>query len=74
MSLRPPTEEEIRELGADLHLDLTDEEVRDYRKLVSETLEAYETVRDCGRPPSDVQVEYGPRDPGNRVRDDPYNA
>ena len=74
MSLRPPTESEIRELGSRLYLDLTDEEVHDYRELVTDLLASYRTVRERGHPPIE-RAEPRPRDPGHRAREnDPYNA
>jgi amidase len=74
MSLRPPTESEIRELGSRLHLDLTKKEVQDYCELVTDLLESYEVVRDLGQPPTE-RSKFRSRDPGHRVRkDDPHNA
>jgi amidase len=74
MSLRPPTEGEVRALGDQLHLDLTDEEVRDFRELIEWTLPVYEAVEDHGQPAHD----YAPQrdlDAGRRRRsEDPYNA
>lgn len=75
MSLRPPTTEDVRSLGEDLGLDLTDAEIDDYQQLITGTLDAFETVRNLGHP---APPESGPRqrDPGYRARssDDPYNA
>jgi amidase len=73
MTPRPPTEADVRSLGERLHLDLSDEEVSDFRDLLEEGLEAYEVVRER-------RGTYRPtptrrRDSGRRVReDDPYNA
>lgn len=74
MSLRPPTAEEIRQLGEDLYLDLTDDEVQDYQELVAGVLESYDVVRERGQPePPGQSVRQ--RGTGHRVReDDPYNA
>ncbi|RQG94897.1 amidase [Natrarchaeobius chitinivorans] len=73
MALREPTSEEIRSLGDDLHLDLTDDEVEAFRELISDNLDAYETVRrysQRGKRQPDREL-----DPGERARtDDPYNA
>jgi amidase len=76
VTLRPPTEAEIRALGEDLHLDLTDEEVADYRDLVTDTLDAYETVRGYGHPADEPTGPAGRLvEPGRRVREgDPLNA
>lgn len=74
MSLRPPTESEIRELGSRLYLDLTEKEVQDYCELVTDLLGSYEVVRSLGQPPTE-RSELRSRDPGHRVRkDDPHNA
>ena len=74
MSLRPPTESDIRELGEQLYLDLTEEEIHDYRELVTDVLESYQVVRDRGHPPTE-RAEPRARDPGHRVRSgDPHNA
>lgn len=74
MSLRAPTEAEIRELSSELYLDLTEQEVRDYRELVSELLDSYDAVRRLGQPPIE-RSEHRSRDPGHRVREgDPHNA
>jgi amidase len=71
--LREPTHKEIAALGERLHLDLTDAEVKAFRDLVVDMLEAYGTVRDLGRPPTESTPRE--RDPGHRVRSgDPYNA
>jgi hypothetical protein len=68
MALRPPTHADIRDLGAQLHLNLTEEEVADFRELVADSLDVYESVRDCGQP----ENPYTPGrdlDAGHRVRD-----
>jgi amidase len=76
MTLRPPTSEEIRELGADLHLDLTGEEVADYRELVTEILDSYQTVREYGHPSNRGAISPGTIiEHGTRVQNgDPFNA
>lgn len=72
--MRPPTESEIRKLGSELYLDLTDEEVKDYRELVKDMLKSYELVHELGQPETAHSVSRQ-RDPGHRVRtNDPYNA
>lgn len=74
MSLRPPTDEDIRELGKKLYLDLTDEEVEDYKALVTDVMASYENVRELGQP-AVPEATSRRRTPGHRVRtDDPYNA
>ena len=49
MAPRPPTEDDIRDLGDQLHLDLSPEEVADFTELVTDGLASYETVRELGR-------------------------
>jgi amidase len=73
MSLRAPTEVEVRQLGEQLHLDLTEAEVTAFRERIADGLSAYETVRERAgtRPPSPDRTLDG----GHRVREgDPYNA
>jgi amidase len=74
MSLTPPTEQDIRELGEQLHLDLGPEEVADFRRLVADGLDAYETVREYADPTEGSRL--GDRETGGRVpaAEDPYNA
>ncbi|WP_276259070.1 amidase [Haloglomus litoreum] len=73
MALRPPTEADVRAMGERLHLDLSDEEVADFRDLLADGLEAYETVRDLRGTYRSTPTRE--RDSGRRVReDDPYNA
>jgi len=75
MTLREPTSEEIREIGAQLHLDLTDEEVEAFRERVADGLDAYETVRELGQPATGETDPDRTHDGGHRAReDDPYNA
>lgn len=78
MSLRPPTETDIREIGASLYLDLSDEEVANYRELITGALDSYDVVRSYGEPEPEDGVTGGQRDPGYRVgqdpAEDPYNA
>jgi amidase len=74
MTLRPPTRAEIRALGDDLFLDLTDDEVAQFRDLVEGSLEMYETVRDLGQPDHGLTPSRE-LDTGRRAREnDPYNA
>ncbi|MFB6221538.1 MAG: amidase [Halolamina sp.] len=73
MDLRQPTAEEIAELGEQLHLDLTDEEVAYFEEILGDSLDAYQTVRDLGQPATETTPRK--RDPGQRVRTgDPLNA
>lgn len=45
MPIRKPTREELRELGEELYLTLTDEEVEFFREMAAERIESYETIR-----------------------------
>lgn len=45
MPIRKPTREGFRELGEELYLTLTDEEVEFLREMAAERIESYETVR-----------------------------
>jgi amidase len=73
MALRDPTPEEIRALGDDLHLDLSEAEVDAFVELIGDGLSAYETVREYAKPPRNGPDR--PLDSGHRVREgDPYNA
>jgi amidase len=73
MQLRAPTEREVRELGEQLHLDLTDAEVTAFRERIADGLDAYQTVREHAgspKPSPDREVEGGRR----VAYEDPYNA
>lgn len=75
MSLRPPTKADIRELGEQLGISLTDTEVSDYQELVAGTLGSFETVRELGHP-APPNATARDRTPGYRARaaNDQYNA
>ncbi len=73
MGLREPTADDIRSLGDQLYLDLTDEEVDAFTERIVDGLTMYETVREHARPPRKTRSRA--YDPGERVREgDPYNA
>jgi amidase len=73
MSLRPPTQEEIRELSEELGLDLVEREVMRYQELAESMLASYEKVADIAISTSSPDTRY--RNPGSRAKDnDPYNA
>lgn len=75
MALRPPTTEDVTELGDQLHLDLTDEEIEYFQQLLADGLDSYQTVRELGHPAVGDETARRQRDPGHRVRsDDPLNA
>jgi len=78
MAIRPPSEEDIRQLSQALFLDLSETEVDQYRQLVEETLASYDVVHAYGEEDDGGHPAGGARDPGHRVDqqagDDPYNA
>lgn len=73
MGLQPPSEQRLAEFGKELHLDLTEKELDEYRQLIAESLASYETVEEyADETPLAVPEE---RDEGTRVvNEDPYNA
>lgn len=73
MGLREPTPDDVRELGEELQLELTEEEVEAFRERIADGLEMYETVRAHTRPPRETRARA--YDAGQRVREgNPYNA
>ena len=76
MPIRPPTERNLRELGEDLHLDLTPEEVEFFRERIVDQLDAYEAVRSYHPEPRGGADETRSRSSGNRLDDheNPHNA
>jgi amidase len=66
MPIRQPTEEEIRELGDQLHLTLTDEEVEFFREMAEERIEMYETIRSYNPEPRIGGPEVRERSGGRR--------
>jgi len=73
MTPREPTAAEVRALGEELHLDLTDAEVEAFCELLADGLDAYETV--------DTYTTRGRTQPGRRLdagdrarENDPLNA
>lgn len=73
-NIRPPTPEEIRELAAHHHIDLTEEEVTDFEELIAASLAGYERLDELSVPSS--SPEYTDRDPGYNpdAEEDPLNA
>ena len=66
-SLPEPTVAEIRRLAEQLHLDLSDDAVADYRDAVAGGLSSFETVAERGDPyATDPPAD---REPGERVRE-----
>ncbi len=76
MPIRPPTEEDLLELGDRLWLDLTDDEVAAFLELIEAEMEAYETVRTYTPEQRLGGAEVRSRNSGTRVSraDDPHNA
>lgn len=73
MDISPPTEEQVEAYGAELSLDLSDQEISDFRTLITETLGSYETVAEHGEDSEDLSQTT--RDGGRRVDgEDPHNA
>lgn len=73
MGLQPPSHEQLAELGAELSLNLGEQEIAAHLELITEALSSYETVGGY----RDEPVESVPedRDSGHRaVGEDPYNA
>lgn len=66
MSIRPPTREEIRELGEELHFELTGEEVELFREMAIERIGSYETVRSYNPEPRIGGSEVRERGSGRR--------
>ncbi|SDR27245.1 amidase [Natronobacterium texcoconense] len=76
MPIRPPTKNDLRELGSDLYLELTDEELEFFREMAEQRLAAYETVRSYDPEPRLAGRERRERTAGRRPPDeeDPHNA
>ncbi|MFC6988497.1 amidase [Haloplanus sp. GCM10025708] len=73
-NVRPPTPEDVREMAAKHHMDLSADEVEDFVALAEATLEGYERLDELPDPSPDVK--YTDRDPGYRpdADEDPLNA
>lgn len=73
-NVQPPTPEAIREHASKFYMDLSDEEVEDFRAAVVETLAGYERLDEL--PDYRPGIEYTDRDPGYRPgpSEDPANA
>jgi len=73
-NIQPPTPDEIRELAAHHHMELTDEEVEDFKELITGTLAGYERLDEISVPTE--LLEYTDRDPGYKpdADEDPLNA
>ncbi len=76
MPIRPPTKDDLRELGEELFLDLTEEELEFFAGVAEGRTDAYETVMSQYPEPRLGGVERRERSSGRRVPDteDPHNA
>ncbi|MFU8868809.1 amidase, partial [Natronococcus sp.] len=76
MPIRPPSEDDVRELGEELFLDLTPDEVEFYHEQLTDNLEEYETIQAYDPEPRGPVTRTRPRSPGTRLDDDedPHNA
>lgn len=73
MGLQPPSKDQLAELGEELSLNLTEQEITDQLSLITEALSSYETVAEYDE--DTVGTAPPDRDGGHRVQDsDPYNA
>lgn len=74
MPIRGPSREELPELAAAHHFELTPEEVEDYHALLQPLLGALQELEDM--PASSPPLRYRERDPGFRPSrdEDPFNA
>ena len=73
-NIQPPTPKEIRELAEQHHMDLTDDEVQDFKELIEGSMEGYERLDELSV--SGPSLEYTDRDPGYKpdAEEDPLNA
>ncbi|MFO7927813.1 amidase [Natronomonas sp.] len=73
-NVRPPTPEEIRELAAKHHIDLSDDEIADFETVIAGLLQGYERLDVL--PDPKPAVAYHERDPGYKPgpEEDPLNA
>jgi amidase len=73
-NIQPPTEDEIRNLAAQHHISLSEEEVADFAAIIPSMLEGYERIDEL--PDPKPAVEYHDRDPGYKpgAEEDPLNA
>ena len=73
MNVKPPTDDELRYIAAEYHLDLSDADVESFQGLIAGSLPAYERIHELVEPK--LPVKY-PRTPGYRPQpeDNPLNA
>lgn len=70
MPIRPPTVDELQDLGSELFLELTDDESEFFREQIVESLEDYETVRSYHPEPRLGGTEPRVRAAGSRPDDE----
>jgi len=73
MRVKPPTIDELRRIGAEYHLDLSDADLASFSGLIAGSLPAYERIHELTEPKPEVKY---PRTPGYRPEpaDNPLNA
>ncbi|WP_306055497.1 amidase [Natronococcus wangiae] len=76
MPMRPPTKAAFDELGEELFLDLTDEELEFFVEMAERKMESYETVTSYAPEPRLGGAERRERSSGRRLSsdEDPHNA
>ncbi|GAB7021000.1 amidase [Halostagnicola bangensis] len=74
MPVRPPTKDDLRELGSDLFLDLTAEELEAFQELIVDKLDSYESIRSSRPKLSFGGTEPRLRSSGIRANDDLHHA
>ncbi|MEA5389216.1 hypothetical protein VB779_20855 [Haloarculaceae archaeon H-GB11] len=71
MIFRKPSASELRDVAANLNIDLTDEEVEEFRELVGLTLDDLETIHSLPEPAvAPEELAYGDRSPTYRPDDE----
>jgi len=73
-SVRPPSPDQLREIAAKHYLELSDEEVAQFRSVIEQTLEVQEWLDEMH--PRQPRASHTTRDPGYKPRasEDPGNA
>lgn len=73
-TVRPPSPDRLREIAAKHYLELSDEEVEQFRGVIEQTLEVQEWLDEMH--PRESRGKHTTRDPGYRPRasEDPLNA
>lgn len=73
-NIRPPTDDEIREIAEEHHMSLSDDELADFAAIIEGMVEGYERIDEL--PDPKPEVKYHTRDPGYKPGpdEDPLNA